>query len=434
MRSAARALVALAPLLAACTAHVRPQIPASEGYVFPAPGPGELKVDEKRELESAWRTLLSGAAGDAEKQFGKLLERRPASPAAQTGLAYARLRSGRPAEALAGFERALATRAEYLPALSGAGAAALKKGDGEAALDYYRRAERLAPTDAVLLKHLSEVKVQLTEKHVAAAHAARDAGDADRAASEYEAALLAAPELSGVRLEWSELLLSLGREDAALNVLEADPTDDLQVLERLADLASSRRDYSRAVEAYRRALVRNPKDVDLRRRAGEAQKALELSRMPPEYQHIYTASQLVRADLAALLSVKITALGRLTPGEPEVAIDISGSWAREHILRVLAFDLMDVYPNHSFQPGATVRRGDLAHAVARVLDLVRWPSVTAVSPRDMSPNNLFYEATLRAVAAGLMDLTPSGTFEPWRPVSGPDAVAVLDALARLVGS
>jgi hypothetical protein len=32
-----------------------------------------------------------------------------------------------------------------------------------------------------------------------------------------------------------------------------------------------------------------------------------------------------------------------------------------------------------------------------------------------------------------MDVTPSGAFEPWRPVSGREAADVVDALARLTG-
>ena len=31
---------------------------------------------------------------------------------------------------------------------------------------------------------------------------------------------------------------------------------------------------------------------------------------------------------------------------------------------------MEVYPNHTFQPDAVVRRADLARAVSRVLELV----------------------------------------------------------------
>jgi hypothetical protein len=92
-----------------------------------------------------------------------------------------------------------------------------------------------------------------------------------------------------------------------------------------------------------------------------------------------------------------------------------------------------VYPNHTFQPGALVRRGDLAYTVGRVLDLLNVPARPGPLLKDMSPANLYYQAATRAVAAGLMDVTPDGAFEPWRLVSGKDATAVIEALARLVG-
>jgi hypothetical protein len=40
---------------------------------------------------------------------------------------------------------------------------------------------------------------------------------------------------------------------------------------------------------------------------------------------------------------------------------------------------------------------------------------------------------MRVVGAGLMTLGPGGAFEPWRPVSGREAVDVVEALAALVG-
>jgi hypothetical protein len=94
---------------------------------------------------------------------------------------------------------------------------------------------------------------------------------------------------------------------------------------------------------------------------------------------------------------------------------------------------MDVYPNHSFQPGAVVRRGDLARAAARVLDLFRVRSGNGPAPVDMARTNLFYEAAMRVVGAGLMGLTAEGAFEPWRPVTGQEAVEVISGVARLVG-
>jgi hypothetical protein len=94
---------------------------------------------------------------------------------------------------------------------------------------------------------------------------------------------------------------------------------------------------------------------------------------------------------------------------------------------------MDVYPNHTFQPATTVRRGDLAWSLSQVLDQLRWPQRTAPEIRDMSSAHLFYAAAVRAVSAGLLDLSPGGTFEPWRPVTGPETVSAVEALARLVG-
>jgi hypothetical protein len=52
----------------------------------------------------------------------------------------------------------------------------------------------------------------------------------------------------------------------------------------------------------------------------------------------------------------------------------------------------------------------------------------------MSPSHLDYDAVERVLGAGLMGLTASGGFEPWRVVTGSEAIEVVDALARLPGS
>jgi hypothetical protein len=100
---------------------------------------------------------------------------------------------------------------------------------------------------------------------------------------------------------------------------------------------------------------------------------------------------------------------------------------------MLGLGIMDVYPNHTFQPHATVRRGDLARAASRVLARLGWRRGTAAEPTDMRPSHLDHDAVVAVVAAGLMHYAPSGAFEPWRPVSGREAVEVVESLARLVG-
>jgi hypothetical protein len=93
---------------------------------------------------------------------------------------------------------------------------------------------------------------------------------------------------------------------------------------------------------------------------------------------------------------------------------------------------MDVYPNHTFQPATAVRRGDLAQAVARVLDLVQWPTRPAPEVPDVPAGSLYRAAVGRVVAEGIMDLAPTGQFEPWRFVGGTETVATIDRLNRFI--
>jgi tetratricopeptide (TPR) repeat protein len=431
-RAALLTLLALAT--AACAGKaVRPRLPEGEDYVFPFWRPGELRPEEARRMEEAWRELLRGRTADAEKSYQAIASRRPSFAPAETGVGFARLRAGRIHEARRSFEAALASAPDYLPALVGAASSALRRGDPETALRSYRRALEVRPDDALVRRRLGEVKLQVTERRVTAAREALRAGDADQAISEYRAALDAAPEVAGLRVELADLLVGRGDVPGAVALLEADPARDRQVLLRLGELLVELKEYRRALDSYRRILARDSSDAEAAERALGVRQAIEFQQMPEEYRKILAAPQISRADLAALLSVKVTALARLPAGEPAVAVDISGSWAREHILKTLALGLLDVYPNHTFQPGAVARRSDLARALSRILDLLKWPAQPAPLLTDMSENNLFHDAAVRVVAAGLMDLTPDGRFQPWRPVSGRDAVDVIEALTRLVG-
>ena len=425
-------LLLAAVVAASCAKPPPPRLPDADDYLFPSARPGELRPAEAQQVEKSWRALLSGDVPAAEKGFRRVVEKRSGLVPAETGLAYARLRAGRAAEAGTGFDAVLARRPDYAPALVGAGGAAVRRGDLEAALGYYRRAQAVVPDSAAVRRRLGEVKLQLTERRVAEAEAAVTAGDEEGALAKYDKALEAAPELADVRVAAADLRLRHEDPAGAAAVLEADPTGDRAVLLRLGEVLTGLQAYDRALEAYRRILARDPSDAEAARRSREAQDALDMLRMPEEFRRIPGLARISRADLAALVAVRVPALARVASREPKVAVDISGSWAREHIVAALALDIMDVYPNHTFQPGGMVRRGDLARAVARVLELLRplRPPVPVIT--DMARSNIYYDSAVRAVGAGLMTLTPEGAFEPWRPVSGREALDVIEGLARMV--
>jgi tetratricopeptide (TPR) repeat protein len=433
MSSARRAAWVSWALLAVslgCAGHVRSPIPEGEDYIFPRWRPAELTPSERETFEKAWRELLDGKGPSAERRFLRLQRAKPALTCTAVGIAYSRMRSGRFEEAVAGFDRVLAAQAADFPALMGAGAASARLGRLEGALSYYQRARAVEPNDALAKRRVGEIKLQLTERWVSQARAAVEAGDTPAAVALYGRALDVAPEITGLRIELAELLERSGERAAAVATLDRDPSGDVQVQLRLGALLLLLGDHGRAAAAFSRALNRDPGNAEALRGAQEARRAQELAGMPEEYRRIPDALRVTRADLAALLATKVKALQRLPAGPVEVAVDISGSWARMHIVRLVALGVMELYPNHTFQPGAIVRRADVAAAVGRALDVLGLPSGPAVPVSDVARGNLQYEAVSRVVAAGLMDLTASGAFEPWRVVSGREAVEVVEALAR----
>jgi len=424
-------LVLALPLLAAACARRGPLPPSPEGFLYPSPTAGEAR--EAEVLEKAWRRLLLGDTRKAERSYRGILNDHPGHLAAQTGLGYALMKEGRLEAAGQAFSEALERHPEYVPALAGAATAAQRQGRPEQALAFSRRAQALAPANPALRRLVAEVRLQLTERRVAAAAEAAAAGDTERAIETYRAALDDAPEVAGVRLALAGLLWERGDRAGSLAVLEADPGGDRNLALKLGESLLAMGEHERALRAYRRILARDPQDEEAQQRSRNVRQELELLQMPEEYRRIAKSPSLTRADLAALLSVKVTALSRLLPGEPQVAVDISGSWARPHILKVLAFDIMTPYPNHTFQPGTGVRRGELARSLQRLLDLLGYPPSPTPVLTDMSRNHMHYAAAGRVVAAGLMELTPGGAFEPWRPVSGLEASDVIEGLVRLVG-
>ncbi|HYU43996.1 MAG TPA: tetratricopeptide repeat protein, partial [Vicinamibacteria bacterium] len=308
-------VVAAALALGACASAPRARTGPSDAddYVFPGWAPSELTPDEGRDIERAWRLVLAGRGADAEKRLRDLLRKHPGSVPAETGVGYALLRQERPPEAARTFASVLTRRPDYVPALVGASAAALRAGNGEAALQHLRRAAALDSANETVRRRLSDVRLQVTERRVGAARDAMAAGNADAAIAEYRHVLEAAPEVTEARLALADLLVQRGEAQEAATVLEADPQEARQVLVRLGEILAGLREYGRALEVYRRLLALDPRDEEALRRSREAREALELLQMPEEYRRIPSSPTITRADLAALLMSKVTMLSRQPP-------------------------------------------------------------------------------------------------------------------------
>jgi hypothetical protein len=166
-----------------------------------------------------------------------------------------------------------------------------------------------------------------------------------------------------------------------------------------------------------------------------------LARLPAEYRAIDEAVQITRADLAALIGVRLGSLissGRR--GDAALITDVRTSWAAVWIMSVARAGVMEPFANHAFQPRTVVRRSDLAQAVARLLARVAQQNPARAKAwdgarlkfSDLSVSHLAYPAASVAVASGVMK-APDNSFQPSKAVTGAEAIEAIDRIQALAG-
>lgn len=435
------ALIAVVMALAwACAPKVAP--PPTPGtmkypdYVFPVP-PDRLGDGRARAgLDLAWARLQAGDARGAEAEFARLAAQQPAFYPASVGLGYALLAQGRPKDALARFDAAVKQAPRYGPAQAGRAEALLATGQRDGAIGALEAALAADPSLGALRPRLEALKLDRFQDRIAAARKAADAGRLDEARDAYAAAIELSPDLAFL---YRDLGLVERRRtnlaEAERNLLKAAALDpgDARTHAGLADVLEERGDLDGAIAALERALAVEASDA-LRQRLARLRERAETTGLPPEYAAIPGQAQATRGDVAALVGVRLRAVLAVAKPRPSaVATDVRGHWAARWIVEVIRAGVMDVFPNHTFQPRTVVRRADLAQVVAKVLALTGGapradrPRVTMA---DVSPGHLRYDDIAAAVAAGVLSLD-GGSFRPSRPITGQEAADAVGRLERL---
>ncbi len=448
-RLALAALVAAAAAAGACAPApapvVAPGAPRYPDYVYPAPPAALGTADQAARLQDAWRFLQAGDLHAAERDFGDLLRKEPAFYPAQVGLGDVDLARAAYGEALARFESVLASAPAYAPALAGKGEALLGAGRSEDALQAFQAALAADAGLSGIRRRVEVLRFRTQEALVADARRAVDRGQLEKARQDYERALAASPDSPFLYRELAGVERTLGRLDAALThakkAASLDPSD-AGAETVLAEVLVARREYDAALAALDRAAGIEPNDEALARRIDEVRELAANARLPMEYRAIPQAPAITRADLAALIGVRLAPLVAAAPQREGVFItDVRDSWAATWIMAVTRAGLMAVYANYTFQPGATVNRGQLAAVVSRVLGVIgrghpalaeRWRPSGRRFP-DLPPSHLSYPAAAMAVAAGVIPVPDGGPFDLGRVVSGADAVSAVARLQALAG-
>ena len=441
---AATLLVALisacAAKTAAPTAVGAPRFP---DFVVPVAPDGLGTAATVERLKAGWQWLQAGDLRSADRNFNASLKLTPAFYPAEAGLGYSALARKDHDAALQHFDRAVVANPRYAPALAGRGDTLLALDQRDGALKSFEAAAAADPTLTSLSSRIEVLRLRVLQDNVAAARKAAETGKLSEARQMFQQAIAASPqspflyrELAVVERQDHDLAAALVHAQKAVSLDPSDP----RALVLTGEILEARGDVLAALDAFTAALALEPNDA-LAARIGDLRAKAALAAMPAEFQSIDTAATVTRAQLAALIGVRLEALLERTDRTTAVVItDTRGNWASPWIASVARAGVMEVYANHTFQPAAPVRRADLARSASRVLALIadespalaaRWRDAPARRFPDVPQGHLSYPAVSLVVEAGVMSPTEDGSFQLTRPATGAETVAAVKKLQDL---
>ena len=409
-------------------------------FMFPAVPPALQRAPGVEQLDRGWRYLQNDDFRDASREFAAALKQSPGFYPAQAGEAYVALARREHDRAVAAFDAALSAAPAYVPALVGKGQALLAVKRDADALAAFEAALKVEPSLADIQRRVEVLRFRNVQQVIEAARTGVSAGRLDDARIAYQHALATSPDSAFLHRELAMVERRQGNVDAALGhfarAIELDPSDTVSLIET-GDLLAGRQDFAGAELAYRKAAALEP-GAELTAKLALTAEALREARLPAEFRAIGTLAQVTRGDLAALIAVRLGPVLASVPERQVVVTDTQGHWAASFITEVARAGVVEAFENHTFQPRAPVRRGDLAAAVSRITAILaqRAPALRkqlAERPAiaDMSAGHLSYPAASAAVASGVLSLDSDGRFQVNRVVTGAEALEVVDRLRAL---
>jgi Tfp pilus assembly protein PilF len=438
VRNACR-LGALAILLASCVS-VAPTPPnlyienLSQSLVTP------LSLEERIQMEEAWDNLRQGWIDKAEKDFLRL---GPASPLYNTGLGYIFLLREDFPSAEGYFKLAVEENPDSLLAHLGLTQLYQKVGDEDKTFNELREVLKIEPTNAWAKQGYESLKTQKTEQAIETARAAVARGDIETGKESYLKALHYSPDSIPTHLALAGLYRDEDKLSSALVHLKAaaaNEPENIEILDVYAETLAEAKKYEQSLEIYKRILALDSGNQQARQQVESLKNRLGIFEIPSLYNEIPLAPAITREDLAALLAVKLKDFLGETSSQPPIIIDISTSWAVKFILKVTSLGLLEVYPNHAFQPKRDVTREELAEALLKVIKYLEGRGHKFISQipldmiqiQDVASDHYSYRTITQIVSYQIMELYPDKTFRPDQTIPGTEAVKTFDILLALV--
>jgi tetratricopeptide (TPR) repeat protein len=439
VRKTALALVFLVVSFWSCATYQTSQ-PVLYIDELPASSISELSLDERIQVEEAWELLREGNTKKAQRL---LMDLGTSSPFYYAGLGYSLYLQGNHQSAREYFLASV----QYYPTLmlGHLGLAQLYQESGQEELAFveFREILKNEPMHPWVKPRFEALKTRILQNLEREARKFYNRDNIDKAKETYLKALYYSPNSVEAHTALAMIFRIEQSYQNALVHLKAvyDQQPENNEIQKLyADTLYLAEKYKESLEIFEKVQSVEPENKEIKGRIEIIKNRLGIFELPSQFDAIPSSEAVSKEEVAALIGVKFKEILDGQVQNPPIIIDIATSWASKYILMVTAGGIMDVYPNHTFQPTRIITRAEMAEILLRLVDnltlygysLIQHIPPDSVEISDVSYDNYYYQPILKIISYDIMGLTSERTFNPDRAVSGQEAIQFLDIIQALI--
>ena len=399
-----------------------------------------MSLEERILTEEAWTNLMQGDGDRAKKALIKLGQE---SPLYYAGLGYALYLLDDIQKAEAFFKAALITFPDLVLIRVGLAQIYQETGQEDSAFTEFRNIIKLDPEHEWAKSRYKTIQSEKTTRALQEARAYVSAGETEKSKTFYLRALFYSPASVDAHFALAELYQKENNFQSALVHLKAARTNDpenSEILKLYGEVLFTIQDHKKSLEIYEKLSLKEPDNLQIKDRLEIIKNRLGIFELPSQYDNISNREAVTREDIAAVIGVKFKDILQDPTQQPPIIVDIATSWAAKFILKVTTLGLIDVYPNHEFQPTKSLNRAELAEILVRLImylnehghKFIQQIPLDRIQIVDVTPSNFYYQPILTIISYDIMSLFSDKTFKPDTPITGRETIHLLDIILALI--
>jgi tetratricopeptide (TPR) repeat protein len=434
------ALIILISLLYLSCATYQPPPPNLYTGELPQSIVTDLSLDERILVEDAWKSIRVGNTNNAQKIIERL---GTGNSFYYVGMGYVAFLLGESQTAEQYFKASLSYFPDVELAHFGLAQIYQDLNRVDNAFSEYREILKNDPDNPWAKPRYEEIKERKTDEALTEASAFLSSGDGEKSKESFLRALYYSPDSTEAHLALGKIYRDESNFQNALIHLKAasaKETENTDIRKEYADTLFQAGELKNSLGIYEDLLEKDPGNQEIRDRLETIKNRLGIFELPSQYNAIQSTESVTKEDVAALISVKYKDSIDEQSGKPPIIIDISTSWASRFILHTSSLGILDVYPNHTFQPKKVITRAEMAEILFRLIENLKrkgYSFIQQIPPNriqisDVSPSNYYYRPIILLISYDIMTLSQDRVFHPDQAVSGREAIRLMDLILALI--